>query len=94
MARNGRTAEEVRRDLATERDRLASAVDALRREIGEVTDVSGKLGANLPAAAAAAAAVGFVVAGGIGATMRWFARRSREGREEARIGPFSFVRRR
>jgi hypothetical protein len=94
MARNGRTAEEVKRDLASERDRLASAVDDLRRELGEVTDVSGKLRANLPAAAAAALGAGFMLAGGIGATMRWFARRSREGREEARIGPFSFVRRR
>ncbi|HEX2110613.1 MAG TPA: hypothetical protein VHF67_03585 [Gaiellaceae bacterium] len=94
MAGNSRTAEDVRRDLASERDRLAGAVDDLRRELGEVTDVSGKLRANLPAAAAAALGAGFVLAGGIGSTMRWFARRSREGREEARLGRFSFVRRR
>jgi hypothetical protein len=94
MAGNSRTAEDVRRDLASERDRLAGAVDDLRRELGEVTDVSGKLRANLPAAAAAALGAGFLLAGGIGSTMRWFARRSREGREEARLGRFSFVRRR
>ena len=94
MARNGRTAEDVKRDLAGERDRLASAVDDLRRELGEVTDVSGKLRANLPAVGAAALGAGFVLAGGIGATMRWLARRSREGHEKARFGPFSFVDRR
>jgi hypothetical protein len=33
---------------------------------------------KLPALAAGAASVGFVLAGGIGATMRYFARRGRE----------------
>jgi hypothetical protein len=32
-----------------------------------------------------------VVAGGIGATMRMFARRSREGKEKARFGRFRIV---
>lgn len=91
MGHNGRTAEDVRRDLATERDELANAVDGLRREIGEATDVKGKLRANMPAAAAAALGLGFVLAGGIGATMRLFARRGREGTETARVGRFSFV---
>jgi hypothetical protein len=94
MARNGRTAEDVRRDLEAEREGLASAVDDLRKEIGEVTDVKGKVAANLPVAAGAAVAAGFFLAGGIGATMRLLARRSREGREKARFGPFSFVDRR
>lgn len=94
MGSNGRTAEDVRRDLATERDELANAVDGLRREIGEVTDVKGKLRANLPAAAATAAGLGFVLAGGIGATMRLLARRGREGSEKARVGRFSFIERR
>jgi hypothetical protein len=91
MGRNGRTAEDVRRDLATERDELANAVEGLRREIGEATDVKGKLKANLPVATAAALGLGFVLAGGIGATMRLFARRGREGTETARVGRFSFV---
>jgi hypothetical protein len=94
MARNGRTAADVRRDLETERDQLANAVDDLRKEIDDVTDVKGKLAANLPAVAGAAVAAGFVLAGGIGATMRYFARRGREGHVKARFGPFSFVDRR
>jgi hypothetical protein len=43
-----------------------------------VTDVAGKLRAKLPAAAAGAFGAGFFLAGGIGATMRLLARRSRE----------------
>ena len=93
MARNSRSAEDVRRDLAGERDRLAGAVEDLRKELGEITDIGGKLRANLPAAAAGALGVGFVLAGGIGATMRLLARRGREGREKARFGPLSLVKR-
>jgi len=91
MGHNGRTAEDVRRDLATERDELANAVDGLRREIHEATDVKGKLKAHMPAATAAALGLGFVLAGGIGATMRFLARRGREGSETARVGRFSFI---
>ncbi len=94
MARNERSAADVRRDLASERDELAGAVEDLRREIDDVTDVGGKLRANLPVAAAGALGTGFLVAGGIGAMMRLLARRGREGREKARFGPFSFVERR
>jgi hypothetical protein len=35
--------------------------------------------------------VGFVLAGGVGATMRLLARRGREGRTKARAGRFSLV---
>lgn len=91
MGNNGRTAEDVRRDLAAERDELANAVEGLRREIGEATDVKGKLKAHMPAAAAGALGLGFVLAGGIGATMRYLARRGREGSETARVGRFSFI---
>ncbi len=80
MARNGRTAADVRGDIAREREQLADAVDDLRKGIGEVTDVSGKLRANLPAVTAGALGVGFFLAGGIGATMRLLARRGRERR--------------
>ncbi|MBA2615994.1 MAG: hypothetical protein H0U90_09545 [Actinobacteria bacterium] len=80
MARNGRTAADVRGDIAREREGLADAVDELRKGIGEVTDVKGKLQANLPAVAAAAAGTGFFLAGGIGATMRFLARRGRDRR--------------
>ena len=77
---DGRTPDAVRRDVEVERERLVSAVDDLREEIGRATDVKGKLRARLPAAAAGAAGTGFVLAGGIGATMRFLARRSRERR--------------
>jgi hypothetical protein len=90
-ARNGRTPADVRQEIETERNRLASAVDELREGIGEVTDVGGKLRANLPAAAAGALVVGFVLAGGIGATVRLAFRRGREGETKARLGSFRLV---
>jgi hypothetical protein len=84
---NGRTPEQVRRDIEAERERLADAVDDLRSEM----DVNAKLRPKLPLAAAAALGAGFVVSGGIGATMRLLMRRSREGKTKARFGPFSLV---
>jgi hypothetical protein len=90
-AGNTRTPEEIRRQIETERDELASAVDTLRTEIGEATNVGAKLKAKLPAVAAAAVGAGFVVGGGIGATARLLARKSREGTEKARFGRFRVV---
>ena len=84
---NSRTAEQVRRDIEAERERLAVAVGDLRAGM----DVNAQLKGKVPAAAAAALGIGFVVAGGIGATMRLLARRGREGRTKARFGPFSLV---
>ena len=88
---NARTQEQVRAEVEAERERLASAVDTLRAEVKEATDISSKLRSNLPVAAAGAAGVGFLLAGGIGATMRLVFRRGREGKEKARFGRFSFV---
>jgi hypothetical protein len=90
-ARNGRTPEEVRQEIESERNELASAVDELREGIGQATDVGGKLRSNLPAAAVGALVIGFVLSGGIGATMRLAFRRGREGDTKARLGPFSLV---
>ena len=53
---NGRTPEQVRRDIEAERERLADAVDDLRSEM----DVNAKLQGKLPLAAAAALGAGFV----------------------------------
>ena len=89
--RNGRSAEQVRRDIEAERERLAEAVESLREGIGEVTDVGAKLRARLPVVAAGALGAGFFIAGGIGATMRLLARRSREGTTEAKVGRFRIV---
>jgi hypothetical protein len=93
MARNSRTAADVRQDIAREREELAGAVEELRGDLASATDVAGKLRNNLAAAAAGAAGVGFVVAGGIGATMRYIARRGREGDEKARVGRFRILQR-
>ncbi|HZU21031.1 MAG TPA: hypothetical protein VE982_07405 [Gaiellaceae bacterium] len=86
-----RTQEEVRKDIESERVELASAVDELRKSIGAATNVGEKLKAKLPLVAGGAASAGFVLAGGIGATMRYFARRSRERTERVRVGRFSIV---
>lgn len=87
MAAAERSTEQVRSDIEQERERLATAVDDLRDGIGEAASLKGKL----PAAAAAAAGVGFVLGGGVGATMRLLFRRGREGKEQARFGRFSLV---
>jgi Protein of unknown function (DUF3618) len=69
-----RTTDELRSEIEAKREQLAHAVDHLRGELG----VAAKLKARLPLFAAGAAATGFVVAGGVGALMRYLARRSRE----------------
>ena len=69
---------EVREQIRKERRQLAESLDELRGEIGEATDVAGKLGGVLPLAVAGALGAGFVYGGGIGATVRYFLRRSRE----------------
>jgi hypothetical protein len=90
-AGNSRTTDEVRRDLESERERLAQAVDSLRAEVKDATNVGAKLRGNLPVFAAGALGAGFFLAGGIGATMRLVFRRGREGKEKARFGRFSFI---
>jgi hypothetical protein len=91
MAPSSRSAQDIRGEIATERERLAAAVDDLRAAFREATDVKGKLQAQLPVVAAAALGAGFFFGGGIGATMRLLARRGREGTSEARIGRFRIV---
>ena len=86
-----RTPVDVRHDIEAERERLAAAVEELRQEMGEATNVTAKLRAKLPVVAAGALGTGFVLAGGIGATMRLIFRRGREGDERARVGRFAVV---
>src|SRR2546423_12550547 len=88
---NGRTPEEVRRDIEAEREQLAAAVDELREEVGEATDLTGKLRGKLPVVAAGALGAGFVLAGGMGAAARLLMRRGRAGKTKARLGPFSLA---
>ena len=75
---NGRTPETVRREIEAERRELAAAVEHLRDGLGEVADVSGKLRSRLPVVAVGALGAGFFLAGGVGATMRYLARKGRE----------------
>lgn len=88
MARaNGRTPEQIRYEIEVERERLATAVDDLR----EASDVTSKLREKLPIVAAGGLGAGFFLAGGVGATMRLLARKSREGTVKAKAGRFSLV---
>jgi len=75
---NGRTPDTVRREIEAERRELAEAVEQLRDGLGSATDVAAKLRARLPVVAAGALGAGFFFAGGIGATMRFLARKDRE----------------
>lgn len=88
---NSRTVDQVRRDIESEREQLAGAADQLRESIGEATDISGKMRSNLPAVAAGALGLGFVLAGGVGATARLIFRRGREGETKAKVGRFRIV---
>jgi hypothetical protein len=73
-----RSPEAVRREIQSEREQLAAAVAELRDRVGETTDVNARLRGRAAVLAPAAFAAGFVVAGGVGASMRLLARRSRE----------------
>lgn len=79
MPGNSRTAEQVRRDIEAERERLALAVDQLREGVGEATAVASKLRANLPLVGAAVLAAALLVPIGIRATARLIFRRARRG---------------
>jgi lipid-binding SYLF domain-containing protein len=75
----------IRRQIASEREELARTLGELRAEV----DVTRKL----PLVLATALGAGFVLGGGIGATMRLLMRRTREGTEKARVGRFSLAKR-
>jgi hypothetical protein len=80
----------VQRQIEAEREQLADAVKSLRSELHEATDVAAKL-PSLPILAVGALAGGFVLSGGIGATVRLIFRRGREGHTRASIGRFKVV---
>jgi hypothetical protein len=87
MAAETKSDEKIREDLRAERAALAEAVDDLR----DAADVTAMLRAKLPIVAAGAFGLGFVKAGGVGATMRLLMRRSREGDVKAKAGRFSLI---
>jgi hypothetical protein len=78
---------DVRRELAVERAQLIGEVEELRQS----TDLRTGLRDKLPLLVVGAFAVGFLLAGGLGATARLFFRRSREGHATARFGPYTLV---
>lgn len=75
---NGRTPETIRREIEAERQQLAHAVEDLREGLGAATDIAAKLRSKLPVVAAGALGAGFFLAGGVGASMRFLARKGRE----------------
>jgi hypothetical protein len=93
MATDDRATTELRSRIESERNALATSVDSLRSEISEATNISAKLRAKLPAAVGGALAAGFVLAGGIGATVRLLFRKGREGETKAKAGRFRLVHR-
>ena len=84
---NGKSEQAVRTQIEAERDQLADAVKSFRNELHAATDVASKL----PLLAIGALAGGFVLSGGIGATVRLVFRRGREGHERASLGRFKLV---
>jgi hypothetical protein len=93
MATDDRATTELRSRIESERNALATSVDSLRSEISEATNISAKLRGKLPAVAGGALAAGFVLAGGIGATVRLLFRKGREGETKAKAGRFRLVQR-
>lgn len=84
-----RTPDDIRRDIAAQRESLAGAVNDLRSEF----DVTQRLRQNLPAATVGALVAGFILSGGIGATVRLLSRGGQEGTERARLGSYAVVER-
>lgn len=83
------TPPELRRELAAERARLADSMERLRNSL----DVGATVGPRLPLVLAGTFAAGFVLSGGIGATMRLLARRGREGHAKLQLGRLVLVER-
>jgi hypothetical protein len=73
-----RSETEVRAAIRAERQQLAESVEELRSELGEATDLGAKVGRHLLTVAGVSLAAGFVLGGGIGASVRYVLRRSRD----------------
>ncbi len=70
-----RSPAEIRASIETNRAELAVAVERLRGEVTQLTDWRGHLRRHRTAALATAAITGFVIGGGIAATVSLFRRR-------------------
>ncbi len=70
-----RTPDQIRSDIESTRKELAISVDDLRIKVGELTNWRKHLADNREAALATAAVAGFVIGGGVAATVSLFRRR-------------------
>jgi hypothetical protein len=70
-----RTPEEIRSSIEATRGDLASSVETLRSKVTEIADWRKQLAENREAALIGAAVAGFVIGGGIAATVSLFRRR-------------------
>ena len=66
MPATRRTPEEIRASIEQNRQELGTSLVRLRDEVTEMTDWRSQIKRNAPRLTAAAAATGFLVAGGIG----------------------------
>jgi hypothetical protein len=66
MAEGSRTPDQIRGSIDRNREQLATSLVKLRGEVSELTDWRSHLRQNQGRLAGAAAAAGFVLAGGIG----------------------------
>ena len=73
----GRSPDQIRASIEETRRELAFSVNDLRSKVDEVTDWRRLVAENRDAAMASAAALGFVIGGGVGALVGLFKRRPR-----------------
>jgi Protein of unknown function (DUF3618) len=67
--------EEIRRSIEATRSELAFSVNDLRSKVAEITNWRRQLAENRQAAIVGAAVAGFVIGGGVAATIGLFRRR-------------------
>ncbi len=70
-----RSPEQIRSSIEDTRKELAFSVNDLRSKVGELTNWRRQLSDNRTAALATAAVAGFVIGGGVAATVSLFRRR-------------------
>jgi dienelactone hydrolase len=75
MATRERHPEEIRHSIETTRQELAFSVNDLRAKVAELTDWRRQLAQNRQAALVGAAVMGFVIGGGVAATISLLRRR-------------------
>jgi outer membrane murein-binding lipoprotein Lpp len=72
-----RSPEQIRTSIETTRQELAFSVNDLRSKVAELTNWRRQLAENRQAALVGAAVAGFVIGGGVAATVSLFRRRRR-----------------